>query len=53
VKFEQEMTTEKMSDILKEIVGENTFEFYKQDAKSFSGIINSLEKEDLYKFYNN
>ena len=41
VKFDQEMTTEKMSDILKEIMGENTFEFYMQDAKSFSGMINS------------
>lgn len=53
VKFSQDITTQKMSDILKEIVGDNTFEFYKQDAKNFSGMVNSLEKEDLYKFYNN
>jgi len=53
VKFDQEMTTVKMSNLLKEIVGENTFEFYRKDAKNFSGMVNSLEKEELYKFYNN
>jgi len=50
VKFDQEMITEKMSDILKEIEGENTFEFYNQDAKSYSGMINSLEKEICISF---
>ncbi len=53
VKFDQEMTTVKMSNLLKEIVGENTFEFYRKDEKNFSGMVNSLEKEELYKFYNN
>lgn len=53
VVFDEKMSMERMSNIIKEMIGDQDFEVFKQDAKNFSGMVRPLNEEELSKYYNN
>ena len=53
VVFDKKMNMERMSNIIKEMIGDQNFEVFKQDAKNFSGMVRPLNEEELPKYYNN